>query len=89
MTLMGSGKVWENHGGGRMVAAADPMASGVMDAVAPPGAAAAVRPGIARIQGFRLSSTHSVLSLQHRRRWGWPVSSNSSTWLRAMRNSWK
>ena len=45
--------------------------------------------GIARIHGFRRSSAQPLSPRQRRRRWGWPVSSNSSTCASAMRNSWK
>jgi len=81
-------KLWENHGGGSMVAAADPIHASVM-------AAAALEllqlrcQGIARIHGFRRSSAQPLSPRQRRRRWGWPVSSNSSTCASAMRNSWK
>jgi len=91
LTLKGCGTLWENLCGGSLLAAADLLASGVMDADAPQ---ELLRPGpklarwmrsqlmpfsVAQVYGFRRSSTQPVLSLQHRRQWGWPVSSNSST----------
>ena len=35
--------------------------------------------GIGRIHGFKRSSAQPLSPRQRRRRWGWPVSSNSST----------
>ena len=82
-------EVVENHGGGSMVAAADPMRSSVMDADAPPELLQLRCQGVGRIHGFRRSSAQPLSPRQRRRRWGWPVSSNSSTCASAMRNSWK
>jgi len=70
MTLKGSGKVWENHGGGTMVTAADSMASSVMDAAAPLELLQLCGQDVARIHGFRHSSAQPLSLRQRRRRWG-------------------
>ena len=94
MTLMGSRKLWETMAAEAWLPLQIRCAPGSWTPMHPLEllqlfSRAPTTSKVARIHGFRRSSAQPLSPRQRRRRWGWPVSSNSSTCASEMRNSWK